>query len=360
MLNALDYLSWRGDLTFSGSPVNEVDLFIFSQLATPDYTGIIDREDKKGLTIPEAVGKYFELHPNDEESLGLLQSKFVLPLLKRIRDTARFREVRLCCFEKKFDESSSEQFQAVTLILPTKDIVVSYRGTDDTIIGWKEDCNLAVVERVPAQQDALDYLREVLKMFSFRHYYTVGHSKGGNLSLFAPAMLEKRLQKRLIGGYSFDGPGFSESFLKMPGYEEVKDRLVTILSQYAIIGTLLDPAGKRVVVKSSVKGLYAHDGFYWGVEGTRFLKEARLSDDSLNFERSMKKTLSGLNTEERQRFVDDLFGALLSTGAVTLTELHGKDLLTRLGMIRKIGGTPAIQNFVRMLFENYLKADKQA
>ena len=109
-----------------------------------------------------------------------------------------------------------------------------------------------------------------------------------------------------------------------------------------------------------MKGLYAHDGFYWGVEGTRFLKEARLSDDSLNFERSMKKTLSGLNTEERQRFVDDLFGALLSTGAGTLTELHGKGLLTRLGMIRKIGGTPAIQNFVRMLFENYLKADKQA
>ena len=359
MLNALDYLAWRGDLTFLQSPVNEVDLFLFSQLATPDYTGIL-KDEKKGLPLSQVIDRYFELHPNDEESLGLLQSRFVLQFLKKAAGTARFRRVEMCRFELKIDQETSEQFQAVSFCLPTHEMIVSYRGTDDTIIGWKENCNMSVMERIPAQQDALDYLMKLVRDHPRRPFYLVGHSKGGNLALYSAAMMQPKYRKRLTAAYNFDGPGFTENFFRESGYDEVKSKLFTILSQYAIIGTLLMPAGKRIIVSSSIKGLYAHDGFYWGVEGTAFIREKKLSDDSLNFERSMKKTLSSLNMQERQQFVDDLFDSLLSTGAVTLTELKSKDIRTHLELIRRIGGAPVIQNFLRMLFENYIRPDKQA
>lgn len=359
MLNALDYLTWRGDLDFAADPVNEIDLFLFSQLATPDYTDILT-EERMGLPLSEVIARYFVLHPDDGESLGLLQSKFVLPMLKKLETSPRFMDVVLCRYELKLDHGSSEQFQAVTMLLPTHEMVVSYRGTDDTIIGWKEDCNMAVLEKIPAQQDALEYLEETAGAFPGRRIYTVGHSKGGNLALYAPVMTDKELRKRIAFAYSFDGPGFRDEFLHEAGYKEMKSRMVTVLSQYSVIGMLLTLAGERVVVRSSVKGLYAHDGFYWEAEGKAFVREKKLSGDSLAIERTMKKTLAGLDTAERQRFLDDLFGALLSTGAVTLTELNGMDLRTRLDLFGKIGGAPAIRNFVRMLFENFLKADKQA
>ena len=153
MPNILDYLTWRGDVPFSVSPPNEVDNYIHCKIGTLDFTGIVP-ENELYVPLPQAVEAYFAA--GGAEKLGALSSPYIAPMVKRLPETVRFREVMLTGFRQVYDEKKTEQFSALTLRLPGGQHYVTFRGTDDTIVGWKEDCLLTVMDEIPAQRDAVD------------------------------------------------------------------------------------------------------------------------------------------------------------------------------------------------------------
>jgi len=316
--NPLEYVRWRGDLTFEQSEINAVDVFLCTQLASPDYTKILPK-GVHNVTIDKAAKQYFNEHVGKKKT-GILQSNYLLPTFQAMSKSERFKNAVLCEYENILSLKDEEQFSAVTIKLIDDLLVVSYRGTDDTLVGWKEDCYLAASDEVPAQRDAVEYLERVASRHSGT-IVTVGHSKGGNLAIYAAAKASKEIRDRILYAFSFDGPGFRDEFLASEGYQDIKDRTYTILSQNAIVGMLLKPAGERVVVHTDTEGPMAHDGFNWYVQGPRFQEEKSLSRFSKATERVINKTLAKLTDAEKKEFVDDLFEALESTGAVTLTEL---------------------------------------
>lgn len=358
MTNTFDYLDWRGDLSFSASPFCEVDMFICSQLSTPDYSGIVPKEGRP-VPLCDVAEKYFSCHTEDVGSLGVLQSTSVLPMLRALAGTERYRNARLCGPENIVDLENEEQFCAVTVLLPDGTMCVSFRGTDDTIIAWKEDFNLATKPIVPAQIDARKYLVNAASAHRGK-IRVCGHSKGGNLAVFAAASVPKRVRNRILQVVSFDGPGFSDAFLSSPGYLEIKDRIVTVLSQNSLVGTLLSTAGSTEIVHSCKSGPMAHDGFSWEVKGTEFVKEEALSETSLSFDRLMDETLSGLSTEEKQAFVDELFGTLLATGAETITDFMKLSKIEILETMKNLYSGKDVHNFTSAVIDRLVKdnADK--
>lgn len=319
MANAIDYLKWRGDISFAVSPVNEVDIFLFSQLSTPDYRGIVPG-DAFSESIRDAADKYFASHDESVKNLGALQSVSVLPMLKMLPETVRFGTLRLAGFQNRVIEEKEEQFCAVTVLLPDGGICVSFRGTDDSIIGWKEDFHLAVRNSVPAQLDALEYLRWAADAFPGK-IIVCGHSKGGNLAVYAAVHAPAEVQQRIERVISFDGPGFRPEFIASEAYQAISEKICTVLSQNALVGTLLNRAGEAVIVKSNVLGPMAHDGFSWEVLGCAFVRCEELSEPSQVFDRAISATLEEMSDEEKDAFVTELFDILLSTGADTVSEL---------------------------------------
>lgn len=363
MPNSIDYLHWRGDLRFSDSPVNEVDIFILSQLSTPDYTDIVPHGfQSEPVSIQDAVKKFFDTHTDSVSELGVLQSEYVLPMLRLLPDTERFGGLRLTGYANKVITENTEQFSAVTLILPDGTRCVSFRGTDDTIIGWKEDFYLAVSDRIAAQQDALDYLESCAQSYD-GELIVCGHSKGGNLAVYASSHASDEIRRRIRCIYNFDGPGFRSEFLSFPGYLAVKDRIITVMSQNSTVGTLLSPVGMGRYVHSTKNGPMAHDGFSWEVAGKCFIPENGLSEPSRLFKKSMDETLGEMDFEERKDFVDELFGLLLSTGAETITELFSMISRIRIqkiaAFIRYFHASKNVTGFIQSILGNFIENTRE-
>lgn len=344
--NAIDYLNWRGDLTFDNSPMNEVDMFILSQISTADFKGKIP--EKGGIKLFDAFEEFFKIHALND-SLGVLQSQYVMSMYNTIRNTDRYKDLLLRHQVIKYDKEKEEQFSAITIDLPDGSICVSFRGTDDTIIGWKEDCNLSVYETVPAQKDGVEYLVSESMNDKTSRIRICGHSKGGNLAVYSAVSAPKEIRDRIIEVYSFDGPGFQPSFFEREGYNDIKDRIVSVWSQNSLVGVLLEHAGRVEIVHSRVFGPLAHDGFNWTLLGTHFDREKELSEFSLFFQKLCNQYISKATVEEKTALFDELFDAILSSGYSTLTELTAMSATDAMKFLRSINGSKNVREFLRQI-----------
>ena len=357
MTNGLDYIAWRGDLSFERDPLNEVDIFLFSQLVAPDYSGIVP-DDEKEISIKETADRYFENHTEDVSNLGVLQSTSALPMLKAMSESVRFGDLKLCGFVNKVNLDNEEQCCGLTVKLPGDIIFVVFRGTDDTIIGWKEDFNIATKDIVPAQEDAVKYLEWAASVQS-GDIYICGHSKGGNLAMYSAAMCEDSIKDRIRAVYNFDGPGFQRKFLQTENYLGMKDKITTVLSQNSIVGTLLHRAGSVLMVNSCVAGPMAHDGFNWEIVGTKFTNSDGLSDVSKTIDRAMDETLDSMETEEKQAFIDELFDTLMSTGAITVTDFTNMSVQSFLSVLKSFRGDEKVNRFVAKVSDSVVRTVKE-
>lgn len=347
--NAMDYIKWRGDITFDVDHFNEVDLFLCSQLAIPDYTGIVP-DDDEGVLLKEAADKYFSNHSMDVDNLGLLQPTDTLPMLKELSKCERFSKVKLAHYFNQLDISNTEQFCGLCVILPNGTKIVVFRGTDDTITGWKEDFNIAAQDIIPAQNDALEYLERVAG--DEGDIFITGHSKGGNLAVYAAVHAANEIKDRIGIVVNWDGPGFQKDIIDQEKYSDISDRIYNMLSQNSLIGTLLYPLGSRVYLNSSVFGPMAHDGFNWEVQRNMFTRRESLSKVSTFFEKALKDTLGEMDCKERQSFIDEFFDALESTDAVTVSELYDQGAAGALKILRNLRKSPKVKDFGTSLFRN--------
>ena len=182
-----------------------------------------------------------------------------------------------------------------------------------------------------------------------------GHSKGGNLAVYAAASVPAEVQARITAVYNNDGPGFDEAFLASEGYRRIAPRIITLLPQYSIVGTLLTQAESCTIVKSSKPGVAAHDGFNWEVLGTAFLRCEHLSRRSRAFDETMQEMLQRMDQSERAEFIDTFFDLLCADGAVTLTDINEHKLRSALELGRELRKEKTVQRFAVDAAEQMLK-----
>lgn len=322
MANIIDYIFWRGDLPFALSPFNDVDNLILAELSYINFEQEVPPDFQTSVTLKEAADAFFARHRGESLSLGLIVPDEILTLCKAAAQSTRFSTVRLQGFVNHLDLEMQEQFSAVTFLLDDDSAYIAFRGTDDSIVGWREDFNMALPGPIPAQIHAAEYLTVAGRAIHTRSSIcTGGHSKGGNLAIYASACCEQDVRVRLKTIYCNDGPGFSPAFLQSEGYRAIRSNIRDIVPQNAVIGLLLEHDAPRIVVKSIQNGIYQHDALSWQVLGPAFEDGGTLGAQSLLIDKTLKAWLASMSQKERQDFVDALFGVLAQTEAQTLTEL---------------------------------------
>ena len=334
MSNILDYLDWRGDLKIDRrAPFCEVDNLILTQLSFVDLAGIADGDHlRHSVTLREAAARYLANPAAHADRLGVLIPNEVSTLLEAAAASVRFGGMRLLRFENTIDETLQTQFAALCIVVGDGSFYVSFRGTDDTLVGWKENFNMGFMDSVPAQLLAARYTEAAAR--AIRGKIRIGgHSKGGNLSLYAASHLPRRLQKRVIAVYNNDGPGFGKSITETEGFAAIAPRVLTVVPQSSVGGLLLEHGKVDKIVKSTGDGVWQHDPYTWEVLGDHFVLADALTPESLRLEKTLKAWVADMTVEQRRDMVEAVYRVFTANNAKTLTDIASDklDFLLSLG-----------------------------
>ena len=330
MGSIIDYIYWRGDISFSKDSFNDIDALIMALLSYIQFTDIIPRINS-GQRIPlrEASSQYFSrIQTNINKTPGLKFStgaSFDSKLLDLLRIAAacpRYKDIQLSRYIEDTDLIVERQFAAITYSLPTvkHEKIITFRGTDNSWVGWKEDFALAYKEQIPAQESALNYLRSAIGIFSGQ-VTVCGHSKGGNLAVYAGTHVIGLRQNKIKKIISFDGPGFDFSFVPKNRFLQRAEKVITYVPEESMVGMLLQSVGRRIVVSSSARAIYQHDAFNWNIRKKSFIT-GELSTTAKLLENTLKTWLAEIPIFERELFVDALFEILHASDGTT-TDFKG-------------------------------------
>lgn len=308
MADLLDYLKWRGDLTFLQDAPNEVDALIFSALSYLNMEGIVSPSPSDPVSLSDAAQEFFAL----PDHMQRIRVKADLGLLSAAAESRRFGNTRLMFYRELLEEDT--QFAAVTFCLEDGSAFLAFRGTDYSLVGWKEDFNMAFQPVIPAQALAVQYTLDFCKA----HIMPIrlgGHSKGGNLAVFAASKSDPLLQQRILAVYNMDGPGFGEFLLNDPGYRAIVPRIRTYVPQSSVVGMLLEHEEPYQIVKSKQIGILQHETYSWEIMGKCFILKEEITEGSRFLNKAIKAWLESMTPAERNEVVDRLFD-LLTTGNV--------------------------------------------
>lgn len=327
MAHMYDYLSWRGDLSFSQAPVNEIDSLIFSTLAYSDFTS------GENLTIAEHARL---LHKHDDkatkkDTVGFFAE--IPKLLQQVSQTKRFAPVTVHHFQKKLDTDESIQFAAMVFTVKRNLHVIAFRGTDSSLIGWKEDLYMSFMDEVAAQHHAADYVAKMCDELE-GNFIVCGHSKGGNLAVYAAVKLAEKYRKRIRSVYNNDGPGFQPHVIESDSYRNMLKKISTFIPQSSIVGILLEHGGDYTAIESKQISILQHDPFSWKVEGSHFVRAEELSRGVLTLKHTIRSWLNQVSVEEREDFVKNFCDLIAATGAKTLEDLSNDKLQSAYAILK--------------------------
>ena len=353
-----DYLRWRGDLTFAQDAFNEVDnlvLCIITYLNFRRFPELRSREPENAVLLGDIVPQMTA----EDEQQGLSPNDYI-PLMKLAAESRRFGGVRMLGYETVRDEEREMQLDALSFLVPDGTLFCAFMGTDRSLVGWKENLNLSFMDAVPAQIGAAEYVEDMARHCPERPLRIGGHSKGGNLAVWAGVFCPTAVQRRIAAVWSNDGPGFHDDILSLPRHIRLAERIHTIVPKSSVVGMLLEHEEDYTVVDSSQQGLMQHDGFSWAVLGNRFVRlhsvtrQARLTDQEL------RGWVQGLTVEQREKFVDSAFQVLEASGAQTLTDLKADSFKAVRPMVRALKDLDketreALLKFMSILFMSNLR-----
>ena len=353
MANLFDYLEWRGDLTFSQAPFNPVDNLILSCLGYVVLDGLVSGFDCEEPATVEETARLFVQLP---ESVKKLRDHKDEKLLEKMGQSRRFGKLPLLYHVDLMDCAAEKQFAAITIALEDGSHYVAYRGTDLSVTGWKEDFNMTFRSGVPAQLEAVHYLQQVAQKTE-GPLYVGGHSKGGNLAIYAAAFADDAVQQRIVAVYNNDGPGFLEDVIAHTGYQAIYERIQTFIPQTSLFGMMLEHAEPFMIIESSGHFIMQHDPYSWNVLGSDFVYMEQVTASGRFLDTTIRGWLAGLTMEQRERFVDALFDILHTAEADTLQDLV-KNWLTNAGdvwqTLRDVDDETAemIRRTLRLLVQN--------
>lgn len=353
MENVLDYIRWRGDLTFRQDPYNEVDALIFSSLAYVRLEGRAVEDPYTPILLSEAAAEFFCLP--DWKNRG--RGNNDLELFRAAAASIRFGGAKLVRYRSQFVPEEDTQFAAETFLLDDGSMCIAFRGTDNTLVGWKEDFNMCFQQTVPSQRLAQEYVRELFSEY-MHPMYLCGHSKGGNLAVFSGSRSSPMVQDWIFGVYNNDGPGFTDYMMGDPGYLAMVPRIHTFVPQSSIIGMLMGREEPQYIVHSNQVSIFQHDPYSWEVCGKAIVRAPELTSDSRFIKATIENWLLKMDMEERNQMVEALF-ALLSYGNVERAGdiFNPKNLRN---YIKLIGSNESIRKTLSEEFDNLLEAAKKS
>jgi hypothetical protein len=332
MNNMLDYIEKYGDFSFKEKAFNEVDNLIFSQLA---YTDFKDIADKQSVSLLKGAKLFFAMYTQEEiENLIAISVKSA-DLLKKCSMTKRFSNVIMCDYINNVNDDIDKQFSAIHFLLDDGSDVVAFRGTDVTVTGVKESAMLSYMFPVPAQIEALYYFQETSMLHS-GDIILCGHSKGGNLAVFAAVNCSNSLKKRIKAVYEDDAPGFPKYFFDRYDYCQIKDKIHLITPQTSIIGRMLYHDAAPLIVHSENAGLKQHQASSWQVEGDRFKTEEKYDRTSDFISDYINELIDYISDEELELFFDTLEYVAENMGIVDFYDTKEIDIKKALGLIDSV------------------------
>lgn len=365
MANIMDYLLWRGDLSFREAAFNEVDNLIFSELVYVDFKDIAPGVDSDGsITLKEASEAFFKRHTDEEIEAKVSSTRMAAFLMREMAKTKRFGRIRLFHYIDDIDHENQSQFCAVTLLLDDNSVFVSYSGTDNTIIGWKENFNMSFLEETPGQRKAVDYLNAAAAS-GWGTLRVGGHSKGGNLAVYAAASCPKSVQDKIAAVYCNDAPGFLEHKTAELNYQNILSKIHAFIPEASIVGMLLEHKEECAVIKSSASGPMQHDVMTWEVLGGAMVRVESAAKESVLLDQTLKAWIDKMDVKQREAFVDALF-EILEEGRIEtvddLANIKWKKLiqLFKLSSAREHENQEIIKRTLKLLLEESQKTIKNA
>ena len=327
MANLFDYLAWRGDLSFSRSPFSPVDGLILSALSYVHLDGLVPPGPEAPVLLGRAAENYLALPPGRR---GRCRCQEDTRLLQALAAAPRFARLELCACADRFVPREETQFAALTVLLGDGSAYLAFRGTDGTLVGWKEDFNLSFLDVVPAQLEAAGYVQAAAMSFP-GPLRLGGHSKGGNLAVAGGALSTLKTRDRIESVWSFDGPGLNSYLMGRPGCQELLTRVRSFVPKSSVVGLLLAHEEPHTVVDSDQEGLFQHNPYSWQVLGPDFVRLEEVDAGSRLIDRTLKNWLAGLSNEQRETVADTLYELLSSGDAKTVKEaLEPKNLASAL------------------------------
>lgn len=318
MANILDYLDWRGDIPFSEDPFNEVDGLILSEFSYLPLEGIVPKDFTVRMLLRNVYQRFVQRVKDDADLYTYPQDK---ELFQKLAESRRYQFTQLTGHQSFLDAETELQFSAMTCILEDGTAFVVYRGTDNTIIGWKEDFNLSYVQQTGAQMYALDYLNDNFTRFP-RQLRVGGHSKGGNLAVYASAFCKPEIRSQIQQVLTYDGPGFREEIVNTDAYRSMLPRVSSYIPESSVIGLLLSNDMQHIFVKCSVSGIMQHLAYNWDVMRNRFVQAEELSKSGSLVNKTISGFLSDMNDEDRKTLVGAVFDVIGAPEKDTFREIN--------------------------------------
>ena len=328
--NLFGYLSRAFD-TFDERGLSDVDSLVLSCLSYFRYQGDAVRSPE-GAPLRDL----FRAEWLEAMTHGLWDPEGLARLLALVAASPRFRDLRVSDYVDDFDEAVEKQFSACVLRLPGGGAYLSFRGTDNTLVGWKEDFNMAFETGVPSQYAAMAYLGRVASSIE-GPLYLGGHSKGGNLAVCAAARCPAAIAARVVRVFSHDGPGFTEEALADELWKERSGLVSKTVPRSSVIGMLFERQEDYAVVDSSTAGLTQHDPFSWVVEGEDFVRQEGLGRGASFVDKGLNEWIASMTRAEREGFVETLFSVLNAAGEDTFSDLSGNWQASVPAMLKRLG-----------------------
>ena len=349
----LTYLKEQGDKSFQDLPFNEVDALILCQFSYLKFDGLVPSVDasEPGIALQELAGR------PDKETLFSDEryEKVNRELFEGMAESVRFGGMKLNYYINLIEKSWETQFSAVTLFLEKELPFLAFRGTDENLVSWKEDCNMAFLQPIPAQHCAKKYASAVTRCFPGA-FMMGGHSKGGNLAIFAGMNGTKTLQRRIKRIYNMDGPGFRPEVREKSAYDGIEDRIVKLLPRSSFVGMLFERDTAYRVVESKNLGLFQHDPYSWIVKDDHFVEAKEIRQGQMLMDAAVNDWIYSLSEEQIRMFIDVLFSVLEGSQAEDLIQMEEDKKKSMLGMISAIkeldeGTRKGMTEMLKGLFE---------
>lgn len=292
---------------------------ILSQLCYVNLEGVVPESFGEETEIPEAYRNY---RPDDVDvKKRILTFEQDNTLFKKLSESKRFRDTTLRGFICSVESNEDMQFSALTYRLGDGSGFLAFRGTDGTVVGWKEDFNLSFMPQTAGQERAIGYLNKAFAD-SDDPIRLGGHSKGGNFAIYSALYCTESIRDRIVNIYSYDGPGFRDEVINSEVYNSILPKIKCFIPQVSIVGMLLANSSEPKIVKNTAIGLKQHYAYNWELKRNRFLLTDKLKKSGDVINKAISGMLEDFSDTEREIFTESLFEILQAPDKETLKELN--------------------------------------
>lgn len=332
MATIKEYIKIYKNLSFEECALNINDIIIFSELSYIDWSNIVPPDNTK-ITLKDAGKLYFQINKIKDKYLSIFAQNNI-ENLKNIMTSKRYKNIKLAYYKKYVDKE--KQFGALCIYFEEEKVFVSYEGTDDTVIGWKEDFILGYNFPIISQKYAIEYLNKVISDED-KIIYVGGHSKGGNLAMTAGMYTKDDILSRIKYIYNLDGPGFREKEYNSKEFKKILPKLQMYVPEDSIIGMLLYNTNDYTVVKSVAKGIKQHNCNTWQCFGS-FLEEGRLSKFSIKINNKIKSWNKKYSDDKLEKMIITFFSILENNNIESFYELRKMNWSQIVKLVNEVSG----------------------